>query len=78
MGNVQGWAGPLTQHWHSIQTALQKQILKQMRNFGMLPILPAFAGHVPRGITKIFPNASVSHSSNWGNFNSTYCWYITF
>lgn len=78
MGNIQGWTGPLSQYWHSIQTTLQKQILKQMRDFGMLPILPAFAGHVPRGITRLFPNASVLSSSDWNNFNSTYCWYMTF
>ncbi|CAG2169862.1 unnamed protein product, partial [Oppiella nova] len=73
MGNVQGWSGPLTDNWHKIQAILQSQILARMRSLGMLPVLPAFAGHVPRNLTRVFPQAQVSRLTNWGSFNQTYC-----
>lgn len=30
----------------------QHRILDRMRSFGMVPVLPAFAGHVPKAITR--------------------------
>ena len=52
MGNMEGWGGPLTVNWHNQQVALQHQILQRMRSLGMIPVLPAFAGHVPKAITR--------------------------
>ena len=52
MGNIRGWGGPLPQSWHVQQVALQKQILQRMRGFGMIPVLPGFAGHVPKGLQR--------------------------
>ena len=54
MGNIEAWAGPLTQNWHNQQVALQHQILQGMCNIGIIPILPAFAGHVPKAIHRYF------------------------
>ncbi len=76
MGNIQKWSGPLSENWHKYQSVLQTQILKRMRDFGMLPILPAFAGHVPRNITRIFPDAKVTKLTNWAEFND-YSWLAT-
>lgn len=73
MGNIRGWGGPLSSSWHSNQLALQHKILDRMREFGMTPVLPAFAGHVPNGLLRVYPNANVSRLGDWGNFNSTYC-----
>jgi|SRR6218665_113050 len=75
MGNMRGWGGPLPQSWHDQQVALQHKVLQRMRDFGMIPVLPAFNGDVPDAITRIFPTAKVSHLSKWGSFNATYCWY---
>lgn len=47
MGNLRGWGGPLSQSWHEKSLHLQKTILQRMRNLGMVPVLPAFAGHLP-------------------------------
>lgn len=74
MGNMHGWGGPMPQSWHTRQVALQHKILDRMRSLGIIPILPAFGGHVPDAIAKHFPNASVSHLPDWGNFDKTYCW----
>jgi alpha-N-acetylglucosaminidase len=68
MGNVQTWSGPLTTHWHEQQTILQKQILGRMREFGIIPVLPAFGGHVPTNFTRVYPNAKVSVFNSWGGF----------
>eukprot|EP00298_Acanthocystis_sp_HF-20_P015754 c21253_g1_i1.p1 GENE.c21253_g1_i1~~c21253_g1_i1.p1 ORF type:complete len:856 (+),score=345.19 c21253_g1_i1:18-2585(+) len=72
MGNVQGWAGPLLPSWREQQATLQKQILARMREFGMIPVLGAFAGHIPSAIATLFPNANVTTSAPWGNFQSPY------
>lgn len=69
MGNVEGIYGPLPDTWISNQAILQKQILSRMRSFGMTTILPAFSGHVPRALTRVFPNASVTRLASWNGFN---------
>ncbi|XP_072019310.1 alpha-N-acetylglucosaminidase-like isoform X1 [Amphiura filiformis] len=73
MGNMRGWGGPQPDSWYTGQLALQHQILTRMRAFGMIPVLPAFAGHVPTGITRIFPNANITRLSDWGKFDDQYC-----
>lgn len=52
MGNLHTWGGPLPPSWHLKQLYLQHRILDRMRSFGMTPVLPAFAGHVPKAITR--------------------------
>lgn len=74
MGNLRGWGGPLPQSWHAQQISLQHKILQRMRDFGMVPILPAFNGDVPNALTRLYPKAKVTHLSDWGGFNATYCW----
>ncbi|KAL4235880.1 hypothetical protein ACF0H5_004269 [Mactra antiquata] len=73
MGNMHGWGGPLPQSWIDGQLVLQHKILTRMRQLGMTPVLPGFAGHVPMAITKLYPNAKVTRLSDWGHFNNTYC-----
>lgn len=72
MGNLDGWGGPLPQHWKESHMELQKKILKRERELGMKPVLPAFTGHVPASFKKFFPNANLK-KTNWGNgFGDTY------
>lgn len=52
MGNIRGWGGPLSKAWHDRSIYLQKRILQRMRNLGMIPVLPAFAGHLPRAFKR--------------------------
>ncbi|KAK4313766.1 hypothetical protein Pmani_014921 [Petrolisthes manimaculis] len=72
MGNIQGWGGPLSQHWLSNKAALNKKIVSRMREFGMMAILPAFAGHVPAALQRLFPSANISRLSTWGHFTDPY------
>jgi alpha-N-acetylglucosaminidase len=50
MGNLRAWAGPLSDNWHNGTLELQHKILERMRNFGMIPVFPAFDEHVPRAM----------------------------
>ncbi|XP_042214687.1 alpha-N-acetylglucosaminidase-like isoform X3 [Homarus americanus] len=72
MGNIRGWGGPLTPSWHNQTLALQKQIVTRMRLFGMFPVLPAFAGHVPAGLTRIHPDANITRLDAWSHFTDPY------
>ena len=57
MSNLDYWQGPLPKEWLDTQEALQKQIVARERQFNMRPILPAFAGHVPSELKRIYPEA---------------------
>ena len=72
MSNIDYWQGPLPQEWIDGQAELQKQILKRERELGMTPILPAFAGHVPKELGDVYPSADTSRVSYWGGFADEY------
>lgn len=67
MGNLAGVNGPLTASWHADQLALQHRLLDRMTSLGFTPICPAFSGFVPRAITRVIPDANLSHPL-WGGF----------
>ncbi len=71
MLNMDYWQGPLPHSWLDGQEALQKKIVKRERELNMTPVLPAFAGHVPYELKKIYPQAKISKLSQWGGFDST-------
>ncbi|CAG5128828.1 unnamed protein product [Candidula unifasciata] len=72
MGNIEHWGGPLPQTWIANKMLLQQKILNRMRSLGMIPVLPAFSGHVPRALTRVFPDANVTRLPAWNTFNTTY------
>lgn len=74
MGNMRGFGGPLNSNWHEKSIRLQHRILERMRALGIIPVLPAFAGHVPRAFLRLFPKANVTKSAVWNNFSDKYCW----
>ena len=47
MNNLEGWGGPNPDSWYEQQETLQKKILKRMREYGIEPVLPGYAGMVP-------------------------------
>ena len=67
MGNVTGIDGPLNDNWHKGQIALQHKVLKRMRELGINPIAPAFAGFVPRAMKRLHPEIKFFHPS-WAGF----------
>ncbi|WP_073399491.1 alpha-N-acetylglucosaminidase [Bacteroides luti] len=47
MNNLEGWGGPNPDSWYVQQTALQKKIVKRMREYGIEPVFPGYSGMVP-------------------------------
>ncbi|MEZ7507875.1 alpha-N-acetylglucosaminidase [Cloacibacterium sp. Arc13] len=72
MANIDHWEGPLPMSWIDGQAELQKKILARARAFNMKPVLPAFAGHVPKALLKKYPNAKITSLGEWGNFSEEY------
>ncbi|KAI5639883.1 alpha-N-acetylglucosaminidase (NAGLU) tim-barrel domain-containing protein [Phthorimaea operculella] len=72
MGNIHGWGGPLYKSWHDRQSTIQTGVIKQMYDLGMIPVLPAFSGHVPKAFSKIYPQTKFHQVSDWNNFGSEY------
>ena len=70
MGNISGIDGPLTDEWHESQIVLQHRILKRMRELGMKPICPAFAGFIPKAFLRIYPNLKVTETTWAGAFHN--------
>ncbi|QEM07782.1 alpha-N-acetylglucosaminidase [Mucilaginibacter rubeus] len=74
MGNLDRWQGPLPQSFIDGQFELQKKILTRERALGMHPILPAFAGHVPKDLKKKYPNIKLTDLGSYdtGTENDAY------
>ena len=72
MANIDGWNGPLPMQWLDNQVELQKKILARERELNMKPVLPAFAGHVPAGLKRIYPDANIQYLGKWAGFADTY------
>ena len=67
MGNLTQHDGPLPPSWHADQIAIQHKLLDRMRELGIEPIVPGFAGFVPPGIKRIHPQLKL-HTALWGGF----------
>ncbi|NXU20869.1 ANAG acetylglucosaminidase, partial [Pardalotus punctatus] len=77
MGNLRRWAGPLPPAWHLKQLYLQYRIVERMRSLGMTTVLPAFAGHVPQAVLRVFPRVNATRLGHWSHFDCTYsCIYL--
>ena len=72
MGNLNGWGGPLPKSWMEAERVLQHKILERMTSLGILPVVPAFFGVVPRRMVELHPNASYTKLPVWGHFDDRY------
>ncbi len=72
MSNVDYWQSPLPMSWLDNQEELQKKILERERELGMTPVLPAFAGHVPKELQELYPEAKIHTMSQWGGYDDNY------
>ena len=68
MGNLEGWAGPVTRRMIDQQVALQKKILARMRELGIQPVLQGFVGMVPASLARKFPTARLVDQGMWNGF----------
>jgi len=78
MVNMDSWGGPLPMSYIEGQRKLQVQILARARALGMKPILTAFAGHVPKGLKKVKPDAKITQiEPGWGGMKEEYStWFL--
>lgn len=72
MGNIAGYRAPLSAGWIEKKHDLQKRILERMRALGMKPVLPAFAGYVPKAFAERHPEARIYQMREWEGFPGTY------
>lgn len=66
MTNFDYWQGNLPDSWLESQVELQQRIVRRERALNMTPVLPAFAGHVPKEIKNVYPEAKITQMSSWG------------
>lgn len=67
MGNITKHDGPLSASWHADQLALEHKLLARMRELGFKPIVPAFAGFVPKAMKRLHPEIELN-MLRWGGF----------
>lgn len=72
MANIDHWDGPLPLSYIENQADLQKKILDRERSFNMKPVLPAFAGHVPKALIDRYPMSKITSLGEWGDFPEQY------
>jgi alpha-N-acetylglucosaminidase len=72
MGNIEGHAGPLPQSWIARSRDIQNKLVTRCRDLGMTPVLPAFAGYVPKAFALKHPDARIHKMEPWGGFHETY------
>ena len=71
MLNLDRWGGPLPKSWLEGQEQLQKRIVARERELNMRPVLPAFAGHVPVALSRLYPEAKIERMSDWAGFEDS-------
>lgn len=64
LGNLEGWGGPVTQQMIDQQAALQRQILKRMKELGIQPVMQGFYGIVPKNL-KNKAEVNVIEQGDW-------------
>lgn len=67
MNNLEGWGGPNPDNWYTQQEALQKKILKRMREYGIEPVFPGYSGIVPHDANKKL-GLNVTEPALWNGF----------
>ena len=72
MLNIDYWQGDLPMSWLNDQEELQKKIVAREREFNMKPVLPAFAGHVPQELKRIYPKAKITKLGAWSGYSDQY------
>ncbi|XP_028043459.1 alpha-N-acetylglucosaminidase isoform X1 [Bombyx mandarina] len=73
MGNVHGWGGPLLKSWNDKQREIQDSVIDYMYQLGIVPVFPAFNGHVPKAFARIFPNVTFHDVDTWNKFDAEHC-----
>ena len=65
MANHEGWGGPITMRTIERRAALEKKILKRLREYGIQPVFMSFYGMVPTKLQEKYPDAEIKEQGNW-------------
>lgn len=68
MNNLEGWGGPNPEAWYDERVALHRRILGRLRELGIEPVFPGYAGMVPRDIAAKI-GVAVSDPGKWCGFD---------
>lgn len=71
MNNQEGWGGPNPDWWYERQADLGRKMSARMRELGIEPVLPGFAGMVPSNFTNKTGIAATSQGK-WCGFQRPY------
>ena len=71
MNNLQGWGGPNPDWWYARQAEMGRKMSARMRELGIEPVLPGFAGMVPDNFQKKNGIAATSQGG-WCGFTRPY------
>ena len=67
MNNLEGWGGPNSDNWYRQREALQKRILKRMKELGINACLPGYSGMVPHDAHKRL-GLAVADPGKWNDY----------
>lgn len=67
MNNLEGWGGPNPDRWYKQQVDLQKNIVNRMREYGIEPVFPGYAGMLPSNAKEKL-GVNVSDPGLWCDF----------
>ena len=67
MGNIGSWDGPPPASFFDKQIALAHLMQNRMKELEMHPIVHAFAGFVPKGLQRLYPDEEL-RELGWGGF----------
>lgn len=67
MNNLEGWGGPLPDSWYAQREALQKKILKRMRELDIKPVFAGYSGMVPHNARERL-GLNVADPGTWCGF----------
>ena len=68
MGNIGSWDGPPPISFFNKQIDLAHKMQDRMKDLGMHPIIHAFAGFVPKGLQRLYPDEEL-RELGWGGFD---------
>ncbi|WP_420910112.1 alpha-N-acetylglucosaminidase [Odoribacter lunatus] len=67
MNNLEGWGGPATEEWYAQQVKLQQRILNRMKQWGIDPVFPGYAGMLPNDAREKL-GVNVADPGKWCGF----------
>lgn len=67
MNNLEGWGGPNSDNWYRQREALQKKILRRMKELGINACLPGYSGMVPHDASKRLA-LDVADPGRWNDY----------